>query len=211
MCVDVLTPRQARLKRSLDLLVSIPVLLCSLPGLVVAWLIATVTTRRNGLFRQERIGRHGEPFTVLKIRTMKGVGGTSVTTANDARVTRFGMVMRQLKIDELPQLVNVLRGEMSLVGPRPDVPGFADQLAGFDRRVLSVRPGITGPAAIAYRHEEELLARASDPEALNREVIWPDKVRINREYVENWSLGTDVRCLLDTVRTVFTTPLGQSR
>ena len=112
----------------------------------------------------------------MKIRTMNSVGGTTVTTANDTRITRSGALMRRLKIDELPQLINVLRGEMSLVGPRPDVPGFADLLIGDDRVVLTVRPGITGPAAIEYRHEEEILARVADPEGYNRDVIWPDKV-----------------------------------
>ena len=111
--------------------------------------------------------------------------------------------MRRLKIDELPQLVNVLRGEMSLVGPRPDVPGFADELVGADRVVLSVRPGITSPAAVTYRHEEELLARAEDPETYNRDVLWPAKVAINRHYVETWTLGADVRCLAETVRSIF--------
>ena len=124
------------------------------------------------------------------MRAVEGVD-TTVTTTHDVRITRSGAWLRRLKIDELPQLVNVMRGEMSLVGPRPDVPGFADRLEGPDRVVLTVRPGITGPAALAYRHEEEILAGVADPERYNREVIWPDKVRINR----------DVRRALPSART----------
>jgi len=108
-----------------------------------------------------------------------------------------------LKIDELPQLINVLRGDMSLVGPRPDVLGFADGLQGHDRRILTVRPGITGPAAIAYRDEEAILAGVNNPEVYNREVIWPDKVRINLEYVDHYSVVADVGYLVKTIRTVL--------
>lgn len=200
--VDGLSPRQAALKRGFDVVLAGAGLIVCSPLIAVAWLLATLDTRSNGLFRQERIGRHAEPFEVLKIRTMRGVGGTTVTTRGDPRITRFGALLRKLKIDELPQLVNVIRGEMSLVGPRPDVAGFADALMGHDRLILTVRPGITGPAAVTFRHEEELLASVDDPEAYNRDVIWPEKVRINREYVENWSLLGDVRCLWGTLRSV---------
>jgi lipopolysaccharide/colanic/teichoic acid biosynthesis glycosyltransferase len=119
------------------------------------------------------------------------------------RLGRVGRTLRGTSLDELPELINVLRGEMSLVGPRPDVPGFADHLVGADRILLTVRPGITSPAAVAYRHEEQLLAQASDPEAYNREIIWPDKVRINREYVEHYTFLADLRCLAATVSTVL--------
>lgn len=200
-----LSGRQEISKRALDVLVAAVSLVLLSPVLAVAWLVATVDARANGIFRQTRIGRGGEPFTVLKMRTMRNVPGSTgtVTARGDHRITRSGAVLRALKIDELPQLVNVLRGEMSLVGPRPDVPGFADVLVGDDRIVLSVRPGITGPAALAYRNEEVLLARADDPVAFNREIIWPDKVRINRDYVEHYSLLTDLRCLVATVGSIF--------
>lgn len=197
--VEGLSPLQAFVKRSMDLVIAALALVACAPVLAIAWVAATVDTRRNGLFRQTRVGVNAKTFEVLKIRTMRGGAGTTVTTANDARITRLGAVLRKLKVDELPQLVNVVRGEMSLVGPRPDVPGFADTLAGSDRIILTVRPGITGPAALAFRHEENLLARVPDPDAYNRNVIWPEKVRINREYVENWSLAADLRCLTDTV------------
>ena len=201
-----LTRRQAALKRTFDVLVAAVILLVTWPLVLAGWVAATVSTRRNGLFRQQRVGRGGEPFEVLKLRTMRAEPGpaSTVTTSGDPRITRTGAWLRRYKIDELPQLVNVLRGQMSLVGPRPDVPGFADQLTGDDRVVLKVRPGITGPATLAYRHEEEILASVPDPERHNREVIWPDKVRINREYVHSWTLAGDVSCLLATVRSTTT-------
>ena len=201
-----LTPRQAATKRAFDLALAGAGILITAPVIAVAWLAATFDTRQNGLFRQDRIGQYGVPFEVLKIRTMRGSGGTIVTTANDVRITTLGALLRKLKIDELPQLVNVLRGEMSLVGPRPDVAGFADTLVGHDRIVLSVRPGITGPAAVAFRHEQDLLASVADPETYNREVIWREKVRINCDYVEGWTFAKDIACLLETVRSVLGSP-----
>lgn len=200
-----LTARQELTKRAVDVVVAAASLVLLSPVLVVAWVVATLNCRTNGLFRQTRIGRNGEPFRVLKIRTMRDGrdGYSTVTARGDRRITRSGALMRALKIDELPQLINVLRGEMSLVGPRPDVPGFADVLVGADRIVLSVRPGITGPAALAYRSEEVLLAGIADPERYNRNVIWPDKLRLNREYVEHYSFLTDMRCLLATVGIVL--------
>lgn len=194
---------QASLKRAFDLVIAGIGTVLTAPVMGGAWMVAALSTRANGFFRQERIGLGGETFEVWKIRTMRTLGGTTVTKAGDARITRAGAWMRKLKIDELPQLVNVLRGEMSLVGPRPDVPGYADRLTGADRVLLSVRPGITSPAAVVYRHEESLLARAEDPEAYNRDVLWPAKVRINREYLESWSMRADLRCLWATVAAVL--------
>lgn len=195
------------MKRTFDLVVGGVLLVLTAPVQLFAIVAARIDTRASGIFRQQRIGRDGQVFEVMKVRTMRTstVHTTTVTTANDARITRLGAVFRKLKIDELPNLVNVVRGEMSLVGPRPDVPGYADLLEGADRVILSVPPGITGPASVAFRHEEDLLASAPDPEAYNRDVIWPEKVRINRDYVENWTLMSDVRCLRDTVRSVLTT------
>ncbi len=166
-----------------------------------AWLAATLDTRANGFFTQERVGRGGRIFRVVKLRTMRPDSklDTTVTTGHDPRITRLGRFFRRSKIDELPQLFNVLVGHMSFVGPRPDVPGYADALEGADRVVLSVRPGITGPATLAYRDEEALLAEVEDPEGYNREVIFPDKVRLNREYVENWSFRKDLGCIWRTV------------
>jgi lipopolysaccharide/colanic/teichoic acid biosynthesis glycosyltransferase len=187
-------------KRSFDIAVSALGLIALWPVIVVTALLARRDTRASGIFRQERIGRYGQPFTVYKIRTMRAVQGTSVTTAGDARITPLGAKLRRWKLDELPQLWNVLCGDMSFVGPRPDVSGFADQLAGEDRRVLELRPGITGPATLKYRNEETVLARQSDPERYNREVIWPDKVRINRLYLEKYSFSGDLLLIWQTVR-----------
>jgi len=196
-----LTPAQAGLKRGFDLLGAAAGLLLTFWLIVLAWVLATIDTRQNGFFVQERVGRHGRVFRVVKIRTMRPsrVHTTTVTTGHDPRITPLGRFFRRTKIDELPQLINVLLGQMSFVGPRPDVPGFADALEGEDRLVVSVRPGITGPATLKYRDEESMLAAVEDPEAYNREVIFPDKVRINREYVQNWSLRKDLGYIWRTV------------
>lgn len=196
---------QAIFKRLFDLAVGLPALLLAAPVIGVAALLARLDTGEPGVFRQQRVGRDGVLFEVQKIRTMRSTDAqaTTVTVQGDSRITRLGRILRRLKIDELPQLINVVKGDMSLVGPRPDVPGFADLLKGDDRKVLKLRPGITGPAALAYRHEEQLLQSQPDPERYNREVIWPDKVAINRQYVEGWSLRADVRCLALTIRSVF--------
>ena len=192
---------QAALKRGLDVIGSSIGLLLTCWLIALAWLVATADTRANGFFTQERVGRYGRRFSVVKLRTMRvdPAMSTTVTTASDARITPVGRLLRRAKLDELPQLINVLKGDMSFVGPRPDVPGFADTLEGEDRIILTVRPGITGPATLKYRDEEALLAGADDPEAYNRDVIYPDKVRINREYVENWSFRRDLRYIWRTV------------
>jgi lipopolysaccharide/colanic/teichoic acid biosynthesis glycosyltransferase len=124
---------------------------------------------------------------------------TDVTTVDDPRITPLGRLFRAAKIDELPQLLNVLVGSMSFVGPRPDVPGYADQLAGGDRLLLTVRPGITGPATLKYRDEADLLAQQDDPERYNREIIYPDKVEINKAYILNWTLAQDIAYIIRTV------------
>lgn len=127
------------------------------------------------------------------------IPGTTVTTTGDIRITQLGAKLRRWKLDELPQLWNVLKGDMSFVGPRPDVPGFMDRLQGEDRAILTLRPGITGPATLKYRNEEEILSKVPDPETYNSEVIWPDKVKINLQYLHNWSLIGDLRYIKQTV------------
>lgn len=152
------------------------------------------------IFAQERVGRHGKLFTMYKFRTMSGASeGPSVVTAGDVRIGRLGAMLRRLKLDELPQLWNVLVGDMSFVGPRPDVPGYADVLQGTDREVLELRPGITGPASLKYRDEDELLARQADPQRYNDEVIFPDKVRINHYYLKHYSFAKDMQIIICTV------------
>ena len=196
-----LTRSQSFSKRSLDLLLAIVGLLLFWPVICIAWLLSSIDSRGNGFFLQTRVGKEGRQFRVVKIKTMRSDKGltTTVTRSNDPRVTPLGRFFRRTKIDELPQLWNVLLGEMSFVGPRPDVPGFADQLKGKERAILSIRPGITGPATLKYRNEEEILAAQPDPERFNQEVIYPDKVRLNLEYIRNWTLTGDVRYICQTI------------
>ena len=170
-----------------------------LPFLVIAILIK-LDSKGPVFFLQTRIGKDGKPFKICKFRTMKHLSeGETVTTANDPRVTRIGRWLRHSKVDCLSELVNVLTGQMSLVGPRPDVSGYADQLQGDQRRILCMRPGITGPASIKYRNEEDLLAQQANPKAYNDNVIWPDKVRINLDYLDHWSVCTDLKLILNTI------------
>lgn len=170
------------------------------PVILVTSIIARYDTGASGFFRQQRVGRNGKPFHVVKIRTMKPIAGTSITTANDARITEWGSFFRRWKLDELPQLWNVLIGDMSFVGPRPDVPGYLDKLTGENRVLLSLRPGITGPASIKYRDEETILANVDDPSTYNDQVIWPDKVATNVAYYHNWSLKSDLGYIVRTLR-----------
>ena len=154
------------------------------------------------LFKQERIGQHGKKFNIYKIRTMKSggeKGTTSITTANDERILPFGRWLRKTKIDEIVELVNVLKGEMSFVGPRPDVPGYADLLQGSDRNILELKPGITGPASLKYINEEEILAQVENPKQYNDEVIYPDKVKINLDYYHNRTFWGDIRIIFKTI------------
>lgn len=167
---------------------------------VVAILIAIKMPGGPVLFRQKRVGQYGELFTMVKFRSMTVAhGGSSISVAGESRITPLGAKLRKYKLDELPELWNVLIGDMSFVGPRPDVPGYADKLMGEDREILQLKPGITGPASLKYRNEEEILASVEDPIRYNDEVIFPDKVRINREYMEGWSFWGDIRIIFKTV------------
>ena len=168
--------------------------------LVVAILIRVKMPGGPVLFKQKRVGKEGKLFTMVKFRSMSVAhGGSSVSVAGESRITPLGAKLRKYKLDELPELWNVLIGDMSFVGPRPDVPGYADKLVGEDRVILKLRPGITGPASLKYRDEETLLATVEDPIRYNDEVIFPDKVRINKEYYYNWSFWQDIRYIVRTV------------
>ena len=188
------------IKRIFDFTLALIGLLITWPIILIAWIIASIETKSNGFFLQKRVGENGKLFTIIKIKTMYPNNGSTVTTANDNRITKSGKIFRKYKIDELPQLINVLKGDMSFVGPRPDVPGYADKLEGEDRIILSVKPGITGPATLKYKNEEEILARINNPIKYNNEVIWPDKVKINKEYIKNWSLKKDIEYILKTIK-----------
>ena len=168
--------------------------------LVVAILIRIKMPDGPVIFTQRRVGQHGRLFTMYKFRSMTvGHGGSSVSVAGESRITLLGAKLRKYKLDELPELWNVLVGDMSFVGPRPDVPGYADKLMSDDRRMLLLKPGITGPASLKYRNEEELLAGQADPQKYNDEVLFPDKLRINIEYLDNWSFWYDIKIIVYTV------------
>ena len=168
--------------------------------LVVALLIRIKMPGGPVIFKQKRVGQHGRLFTMYKFRSMTvHHSGSSVSVRGESRITPLGAVLRKYKLDELPELWNVLIGDMSFVGPRPDVPGYADKLQGDDRRMLQLKPGITGPASLKYRNEEELLAGQADPQKYNDEVLFPDKVRINLQYLDNWSFWGDIRIIVCTV------------
>ena len=168
--------------------------------LVVVILIRVKMPGGPVLFKQKRVGKEGKLFTMVKFRSMSVAhSGSSVSVAGESRITPLGAKLRKYKLDELPELWNVFIGDMSFVGPRPDVPGYADKLVGEDRVILKLRPGITGPASLKYRDEETLLATVEDPIRYNDEVIFPDKVRINKEYYYNWSFWLDIRYIVRTV------------
>jgi lipopolysaccharide/colanic/teichoic acid biosynthesis glycosyltransferase len=193
---------QRMVKRSIDLAAALVGLTFLGPLILVIAAIARWDTGKGGFFQQRRVGLHGKLFFVIKIRTMRDIQGmtTTATTAADPRITPFGRFLRRYKLDELPQLWNVLMGDMSLVGPRPDVPDLLATISESERQeLLAVRPGITGPATLRYRHEEQLLAQQSNPDQFNTDVIFPDKVRINRHYVRNYRIQDDLLYLWWTV------------
>ncbi|MGF1555869.1 sugar transferase [Paucihalobacter sp.] len=192
-----MTQQQLLLKRFFDLLLAlllfIPVVILTLPLL----LLSALDTKSNGLFMQERIGQYGKTFQMLKLRTLKP--GQHVLGQLDASASAYGKWLRRHKLDELPQLWHVLTGAMSFVGPRPDVAGYADMLEGDDRIILTIKPGITGPATLKYKEEECLLAMQPDAELYNRTVIWPDKVEINKKYANNWSFYLDLKLIIKSI------------
>lgn len=192
-------------KRALDIAVAVPALVLLAPLGVVIAVAVRVESRGPVFFRQERVGRGGRVFRIHKFRSMRvDASGPSVTVGGDPRVTRVGAFLRSWKLDELPQLIDVVRGTMSLVGPRPEVPEFV-ALWPADARdiVLSVRPGITDPATVALRDEERLLAAATDPLEYYTTVLVPRKLRLYVAYVENRTAAGDLRLLLDTVAAVL--------
>lgn len=180
-------------KRIFDIVFSFSALVLFGWVIVLSYLVAALDTRSSGFFLQQRIGRYGVPFTIIKIRTM------AVGSDGQAMVSKVGSFFRRTKIDELPQLLNVLLGSMSVVGPRPDIAGYYDLLEGENRKILELKPGLTGPASLKYYNEEQLLASVSDPLAYNDAVLFPDKVRINLEYYENRSFWLDLVVIFRTI------------
>lgn len=151
-------------------------------------------------FFQERTGKDGSLFTIYKFRSMVlNHKGSTVSIKGESRITPLGAKLRKYKLDELPELFNILKGDMSFVGPRPDVPEYTKKLTGEEKKILSLRPGLTGPASIKYVNEEELLASVPDPQRYFDEVLWPDKVRINLTYYYNWSFRKDLQIIIKTL------------
>lgn len=190
-------------KRLIDVLVAGIGLVLTSPILVVVGVLVRLESRGGALFRQARVGLHGREFEILKFRSMRvEIDGPAVTSALDPRITRLGEFLRSTKLDELPQLLNVLRGDMSLVGPRPEVPRYVAHWPKEARDVvLSVRPGITDPASVKFRREAELLAKAPDPEQYYIDVLIPQKLALYVEYVRTRSSLGDLRILASTLRT----------
>ena len=189
------------LKRLFDILASFFGLLILWPVLVVTAILVKIKMPGGpAFFCQKRVGKNGKLFTCHKFRSMTVKhNGSSVSVAGDNRITPLGAKLRHYKLDELPELWNVLIGDMSFVGPRPDVPGYADNLKGEDREILKLRPGITGPASLKYRDEEELLAKQANPQEYNDNVIYPDKVKINLYYLHHYSFIMDIKMIIATV------------
>ena len=168
--------------------------------LVVAMLIWRKMPGGPVIFTQKRVGQAGRLFTMYKFRSMTvSHSGSSVAVAGESRITPLGAKLRKYKLDELPELWNVFIGDMSFVGPRPDVPGYADKLCGEDRRILELKPGITGPASLKYRNEEELLANVDNPQEYNDKVIFPAKVKLNLYYLNHYSFMKDIQMIIYTV------------
>ena len=212
------------LKWLFDKLISLIGLISLSPLLLIVALLIKWKMPGPILFCQQRVGRYGEIFTVYKFRTMtvkaeasvasRNSEATSIASQEQSRITPLGEKLRRYKLDELPELWNVLKGDMSFVGPRPDVPGYADQLQGEDREVLLLRPGITGPASLKYRNEEDILEAVDEAlqkgrrglpigittvQEYNDNVIYPDKVRLNRYYLHHYSFIKDIKMIVCTV------------
>ena len=197
---------QLAAKRAMDIVISAAALCVLWPVLLLIALAIVVDDPGPVFYRQVRVGRGGKPFRIFKFRTMvvdADKKGLSITVGRDSRITRVGAFLRRTKLDELAQLLNVLCGQMSFVGPRPEVPRYVELYTPYQRQVLLVRPGITDYASIAYRNENDLLAGADDPERMYIETIMPDKIELNMKYLREISPLTDVRLMLRTVLAVI--------
>ena len=194
-------------KRVMDIAISAAALCVLWPVFLLIALAIVIDDPGPVFYRQVRVGRGGRPFRIFKFRTMvvdADKKGLSITVGRDSRITRVGAFLRKTKLDELAQLLNVLCGQMSFVGPRPEVPRYVELYTPYQRQVLLVRPGITNYASIAYRNENDLLAGADDPEQMYIETIMPDKIELNMKYLREISPLADLRLILKTVIAVIT-------
>lgn len=190
------------IKRFMDVILSFIVLIILLPFFLLLSLLIIIDSPGGVFYSQERIGKDGKPFKLLKFRSMRPYADqqSKLTIGNsDPRITRMGKFIRKYKLDEFPQLLNVIKGEMSIVGPRPEVPKYVEMYDAEQRKVLSLRPGLTDYASIKYFKENDLLAKAEDPEKEYIEVIMPAKLEINLEYIEKKSLATDLKIIFKTM------------
>jgi lipopolysaccharide/colanic/teichoic acid biosynthesis glycosyltransferase len=195
------SPARARVARLFDAVCAASGLVLILPLLALISLVVLVDDGPPVLFSQTRVGKDGKPFRIWKFRTMHaGSRGSAITASGDPRVTRSGALLRKFKLDELPQLFNVLKGDMSLVGPRPETPEYVELRAPSWQAVLAVRPGITDLATLLYRDEEEILGSSPDPDALYRETVLPEKLRLNLAYLRARSFWQDLRLIFLTIR-----------
>ena len=189
------------MKRLFDFITSLIGLILLFPIFIILSLLVKIYSEGSIFFIQERIGRNGKIFRMIKFRSMTVVqiSNSTISVKGDVRITKIGVFLRKYKLDELPELWNVLKGDMSFVGPRPDVCGYADNLKGLDRKILKLRPGITGVASLKYYNEEDVLALQDNPLKFNDEVIYPDKVRLNLDYYYNNNLWIDIKIIFATI------------
>ena len=189
------------MKRIFDFTVAFIGLFLLIPIILLIAIIVKLSSKGPIFFIQSRVGYNARLFKIIKFRSMLVVqeSESTISVKGDVRVTKVGIVLRKYKLDEIPSLWNVLVGDMSFVGPRPDVPGYADQLVGENRKILKLRPGITGPATLKYSNEEDLLAKQNNPEKYNNEIIYPEKVRINLDYYKNHNLWIDIKIIFATI------------
>ena len=188
------------IKRIFDIVVSFFGLIIISPIILIIFVLIKVFMPGPAFFRQRRTGRDGKLFTIIKFRTMVvDHEGNTTSILGDKRITPLGAVLRKYKLDELPELWNVLKGDMSLVGPRPDVPEYTQRLVGEEKLILKLRPGLTGPASIRYLKEEKLLSEVDDPQRYTDEIIWPDKVRLNLDYYYTRTLFKDIQIIFTTI------------
>lgn len=185
-------------KRFFDILFSGLILFFFFWLLALAWILAIIDTQTHGVFTQVRVGQYGEKFKIYKLRTIQ------VETSVEAlKISKLGQLLRNYKLDELPQFINVLKGEMSIVGPRPDVAGYYDLLEGDYRKILELKPGLTCFASLKYFNEDDLLAKQIDRLAYNDKVLFPDKLKMNLDYYYNQSFYTDLKVIIDTCKLFF--------
>lgn len=185
-------------KRFFDIIFFLFALLFFFWVVLIGWLFAAIDTHTNGIFIQERVGQFGIPFKIYKLRTIQ-----LSSSSGDARISKIGKFLRGYKLDELPQFFNVLKGEMSIVGPRPDLPGYYDLLEGESRKILELKPGLTSLASLKYSKEESLLRNQVSPDRYNNSIVFPDKVQLNLDYYDHHSFWGDIGIILKTAVVIF--------